>query len=558
MDYWSGDEDDTMQVEEEPSDEEGSDKELEAECDSDHEMDNNPRIDHNDPKKPKRRRRNVDMASKAATKKKRKRKTKASSTQSPPSSPPDDVEWKEVDPDTWTSSTFKNDDYTSTEGLPHSRYTAHLSASSEPIEFFNLFFPPSLRETIANNTNAYYKTRKAREPGLYPDWKDTSQAEIDRFFAVVMKHAVCPQPQTRLRFTDPRKSFFFGDERDRRLFGARRFQQLRSLITFYKPTGPVDVQSDPLAKARDVLMCLRARCRKYWTPGVVLAGNEQTVYVRARWKHKKRIKYKKHGDGVQVSNTARPALLWDVATNNPFLLPQVEALCDRGYTYDFIFRMEKAPHVDVPGLDYKSMSDTTKRVIYLLSELPKETQHLVLYDNFYISLKFITAAKKVGKRVGGTCWQGKRGLPAIVKISTEGMSEAELDSNRGKLIKAAEYGEGGITAYGVLDKGNKATYFMGNVWSSLAKIAKTKQVWSKEADSWVDDERSISWVQEFNNMWMNSVDIADQLRDNYRHGGSYFRVLKWPLSIAMLIKCTAVRPRRRGEIQSHRSTSGRP
>jgi len=123
---------------------------------------------------------------------------------------------------------------------------------------------------------------------------------VDKFLAILIKHAVCPMPQLRLRFKDPNTSFFFGDSRDRRVIGERLSSMMRSLITFYDPGAPTDTEADPLAKVRPLLDQLRTSCHKYWIPGAVLAGDEQTVYLRCRWKKKQRIKCKKHGDGVQV------------------------------------------------------------------------------------------------------------------------------------------------------------------------------------------------------------------------------------------------------------------
>ena len=107
----------------------------------------------------------------------------------------------------------------------------------------------------------------------------------------------------------------------------------------------------------------------------------------------------------------------------------------------------------------------------------------------------------------------------------------EIQKNRGTLKVAILKGEErlpGLVALSLYD--SKPFYFMTNAWSELKWTKKSRKVWSKQHKKKVDVPFYRLNVLDYHNFNMNNVDIADQLKSQYRWD-NWMRKRKWWMSI---------------------------
>ena len=96
---------------------------------------------------------------------------------------------------------------------------------------------------------------------------------------------------------------------------------------------------------------------------------------------------------------------------------QADAVCDLGFTYNFVFR-----HKDIKVLD-KDLSPLHNRCKFLVHQFP-HTFHRVTVDNLYPSVKFLTKMYlDEATMFGGTCRTWGRGLPnSIIQQEVKSMT----------------------------------------------------------------------------------------------------------------------------------------
>ena len=96
---------------------------------------------------------------------------------------------------------------------------------------------------------------------------------------------------------------------------------------------------------------------------------------------------------------------------------QADAVCDLGFTYNFVFR-----HEDIKILD-KELSPLHNRCKFLVHQFP-HTFHRVTVDNLYPSVKFLTKMYlDEATMFGGTCRTWGRGLPnSIIQQEVKSMT----------------------------------------------------------------------------------------------------------------------------------------
>jgi len=385
-------------------------------------------------------------------------------------------------------------------GCPAGRST-RLNSDTTPIELFNLIMTPKLRQDIRKWSNKYAESVKDQKGDTYyPTFTPFEDVEVDRFLALLIKHGVCPMPRLSYRMKDPDHHYFWGDNRDRNLFEEKevRVQHFRTFMHF-SDHEKADASDDPYAKVRPVFDSVMEESKKNWLPGKKISGDEQTIGTRSRTPHRKKLRGKKVKNGIQL-----------------------EAICDNGYTYAAMFRDEDPPLIE----GARNASATHRRQLYLIAQLPYQG-HYVFYDNYYISLRFVQWGHKLYRQnIGGTCQRVNRGLPLdIIGIEIPRGKKAQDDA-RGKLFKAAVT-TCGVVAFAIYDKSDKITHMLGRVWDSIEMLTKEREVWSKEEKKMITIRYKRSRVQDEYNLFMNGVDIADQLRELYNPDKTQMRNKKW-------------------------------
>jgi len=161
----------------------------------------------------------------------------------------------------------------------------------------------------------------------------------------------------------------------------RHFHRFLTLSN-YRLNPADEQQKNPMWKVQSLIDQLNYRARKHWIPGKWVAIDEQTIGFKGRSGMKLRISYKREGDGFQC-----------------------DALCDEGYMFLFFFRHGDPPKI---GREYNKfgLSDTAKRVVWLVERLPNEWTRVYM-DNLFNSHKLFAAlymARCLGH--GVTCHHG--------------------------------------------------------------------------------------------------------------------------------------------------------
>ena len=110
-----------------------------------------------------------------------------------------------------------------------------------------------------------------------------------------------------------------------------------------------------------MLQLLKRKFELYWDTAWYLSIYDQTIQFKGRQKDKLRITSKDVGDGLQD-----------------------DGVCDRGYTYYFIYQNDEMP-------DSKHyLCDTRERVIWIIKHLNKEWINVYM-DNLHNIIKLYRA-----------------------------------------------------------------------------------------------------------------------------------------------------------------------
>ena len=229
-----------------------------------------------------------------------------------------------------------------------------LNHDSEPIQYFSLFFPDTLIETIAEQTNLYATQKKDLS------FKPVTSQDIQTFLYINMMFGIHQVPaythywslnpllrvsqvadvMSRNRYQDISKYFHIADN--------------KAMI----PKGRDGY--DPLFKIRPVLEAVKSASNSLFYPGAALSFYEAMIPFRGRLSFKQYIKGKPNPWGVKV---------WCVCDSaTAFLL-------------DFSFYTGKSDILMPNGLGY--------HVIWSLGQSYLRKYHPFYFDNFFSSVTHI-------------------------------------------------------------------------------------------------------------------------------------------------------------------------
>jgi hypothetical protein len=182
----------------------------------------------------------------------------------------------------------------------------------------------------------------------------------------------------------------------------------------------------------------------------------------------------------------------------------------------------------IPLFNDLQLSATAKRVVHLLLKLP----HLwtnVFMDNLFNSRKLYTAAYRAKKLCHGVVRHHGRGVPDHVVQKPE--PESNEPNVRGRTKAAVLRNDPDcpdLICCSVYD--TKPVHIMSTVAECVEWDEKSRRVWSSELSSHVQMKYLRLNLIDIYNFHMNSVDMADQLRNHYRFN-HWFRNRKWWWSI---------------------------
>ena len=243
----------------------------------------------------------------------------------------------------------------------------NLSMDSTPADWFHAFLPSrrSAAEEKKFHSNMWCKftNQKANiaNAGVdcYPDFKPFTPREIEKHLAVYFVNGLNPSPQVEMKFRQQAHDPIQGNDFIWKQMGPgakARHRHFKAFFCIQDPMKPVPTRKEnPLHKVNSFLRWIQQVSQAAWKLGRDIAGDEQTIGFQGNHADKRRITYKAEGDGFQC-----------------------DAICDRGFTYNFYFRNMPPPLIYIQ----KGWSPLHARMLSLFDCLD-EKYHRVWMDNLY-------------------------------------------------------------------------------------------------------------------------------------------------------------------------------
>jgi hypothetical protein len=205
----------------------------------------------------------------------------------------------------------------------------NLTVESHPVDFVHGFFPVAGNrhlgkeyisiEQITKWTNLKATLAGAGPGGTtYTDFKPFTVKEIRRHLGLYVFNGLSPSPQLAMKFQPSSVDPVHGNDFIYRSFGPgaeRRQRHFRAFFACQNPAiEPPDRKKFPNWKVRPLLVWMNLIFKLAWILARSVSIDEQTIGFQGKHKDKRRITYKRAGDGFQN-----------------------DALCQDGYTYQFYF-----------------------------------------------------------------------------------------------------------------------------------------------------------------------------------------------------------------------------
>lgn len=295
------------------------------------------------------------------------------------------------------------------DGRPDPRFLKEhgLTRDSHPVEFVDAFLPVYDKKRGVNRRTKYttsvevlckWSNAKAILMGMgtdacYPKFKPFDVKEFEKHLYFYYFNGLNPSPRVQMKFKTNDDDPVQGNNFINRVFGSgagRRHREWKCCFATQDPlVTPPSRKTHPNWKIDPFLKHVQEVSRAGWLLARYFSLDEQTAGFKGRHVDKKRITYKKEGDGFQM-----------------------DAICDRGFTYAYYMRNQLAPK---KYLD-QGLSPLHARCMSLFDTL-KDSYHEANFDNLYTSTKFaffsyVHHPKKV--KTQGVIRSGGKGCPAEV------------------------------------------------------------------------------------------------------------------------------------------------
>ena len=393
-----------------------------------------------------------------------------------------------------------------------------LSKHSDPVEFANAFLPWQSNvygdkflsmDRITLHTNMKAQLANAgREGSCYPDYTPFSVKEVRQFLGLQIWQGLHPSPRIEMQLKSAFEDPLQGNQYLYHHIGAggvRRYKQFRAFLSLQDPRAlPPSKKKNPLFKVSTVVKWINHLGPLSVDLGESISIDEQTIGFQGRHGDKLRITYKAEGDGFQC-----------------------DVICQEGFTYCSYFRNEPPP------VQYtsKGISPLHARCLWLFDSL-KDKYHHCWMDNLYLSAKFAKACFNHPMKVliAGVTRKSGRGLPMHVLQEEVKNKKAQMEV-RGTVKAAVLYGDkdcAGLVAMSVYD--TKPVHFLSMICESIKWVHKSRLVYGPTEEKMVPMSFLRLNMNNDYNIDMGHVDVADQLRGNYRMD-HWQRQYKWWWSI---------------------------
>ena len=412
----------------------------------------------------------------------------------------------------------------SNETLPNLRFVFdnELGFNSRPADWLEAFLPlkrgrdtPSKLVTLQDLT-AWTNTKAllanaGMGGGKYKDFKAFTLKETRSFLGLHILQGLSPSPSIDMKFSSQEEDPVNGNDMCHKVFGKNGRTRYKEFKCFFASVNPLITppprERSPNHKIDPLLHHLLFISKKAMHVGKDISVDEMDISFQGSHADKQRITYKRAGDGFLV-----------------------DALCADGYCYSFYFRNQKAPDKWLK----KELSPLHSRVMALFEQLPQNTSNYQCrMDNLFMSVKFAKFAKcaaPISVMIHGVTRPSGRGVPKCIEQNLVTKKD-ELEKVRGTLKVAVLDGDPSCKVVAASLYDTKPVYIVSTSCEKVEWIKKERKLYHSELGKKVTVPFfRLNLIDDYN-MNMNNVDLADQLRLQYRIHTIWTRNRKWWWSI---------------------------
>jgi hypothetical protein len=365
------------------------------------------------------------------------------------------------------------------------RLPAYLNIGvSKPIDFFFLFFTPTMLDTIVDNTNLYASSKGAGSTGRC--WFDFTRKELIIWIALIIYQGLYKLPSLEQYWNENGRLPIHNISRQMSL---KRFEQIKRYLHISSPAATIKNYFD---KLEPLLSHIRDVSKKFYVPSSNVSVDEMIIRFSGRSTHTVRIKNKPTPEGFKVLS-----------------------LCDSGYTFTFLPTSRVVPS-DVPKIN--GLNQIGCQVYFLVEQHPYcQYPYNVYMDNYFSNVPLFQHLRRNGIGACGTVRKTASGFPKELKLDKN--NKLDWDVRSGVVVN-------GVLAFFWQDNGPVTMLstihgITGEEWEvererrrpreTSTNATKVRAVFGSESKKNLKIPRIIDDYNHF----MNGVDIADQLRSYY-------------------------------------------
>jgi len=272
--------------------------------------------------------------------------------------------------------------------------SSYITSSS----FFKLFFTPAIFRDLAQFTNDYAVLEGAESNSGRQRWRQTSAGELMVFIGLMIYMGAHKAMQVPLYWS---KNAEFPTHEISRYMSQYRFEQLKRYfhVSPINQNIPRPTRQQWAQKVQPLASQLEKAFQQDLIPASHVSVDEIMVRFTGRSSHTVMIHSKPILQGYKIL-----------------------ALCERGYTYSFIFtsRLDKFSNLNrtlYNGPSRLNLLPTSHAVFQLVSALPYHTYRFILYsDNYFSNIPLFKALREYSIAACGTTRPTSASYPQLFKI----------------------------------------------------------------------------------------------------------------------------------------------
>jgi hypothetical protein len=381
---------------------------------------------------------------------------------------------------------------------------------SDPLELLDLFIPPEIYTTIAENTNLYaiaHNAPIAPTPTNRRYWWPTNLNEIRVLFGIFYYMGVHREPNYTIYWETPKSNGPIHTLSKH--MSLNRYENLRRYLHVSKPASKMS--ESPQSHLEDssedeelwwwrlepMISTFREGCQRYLTPGTAVAIDEIMVRFHGRSSDTYKMPNKPIKQGYKIF-----------------------ALADNGYVWYFQVSSRQYGIGELKKIN--ELTPTGSMILQMAQLLPKfPNSHFVIYmDNYFTSIPLFSMLRKQNIGAAGTTRPSGIDFPALLIVLRKNWStKLDWGTTVADIVN-------GVLCIGwqdnnfVLGLSTIHTVHEASSWVSLKRNRPSTTSTNATITGKVFGDSPfmildiLTWVDDYNHH-MNAVDLANQHRQPY-------------------------------------------